>query len=246
MVLGRVAVGTSGFDYSHWGGRFYPDDLPRGQRLAFYARHFPIVELNVTFYRTPRARTFEAWRDAVPDGFRFAVKASRFLTHVRRLRDPRAPVEYLMDRLTRLGDRLGPILVQLPPNLPVELERLDETLAAFGQGPRIAVEPRHDSWFTHEFYDLLATHHAALCLADRRGPVTPIRRTTAWFYLRLHEGRASPPSCYGPAAMGTWAARLRHSWPRPEGYVLFNNDGHACAVANAERFEKLLTRGGVT
>jgi uncharacterized protein YecE (DUF72 family) len=243
MAPRRALVGTSGFDYAHWQGRFYPDDLPRRERLAYYARHFPVLELNVTFYRTPRARTFAAWRDSVPEGFRFAVKASRYLTHVRRLKDPRAPVEYLMDRVSRLGDRLGPILVQLPPNLPVELERLDETLTAFGRTAQVAVEPRHPSWFTDELYDVLSAHRAALCLADRRGPITPTRRTAAWFYLRLHEGRASPPSCYGRRALATWATRLRRAWPRSaEGYVLFNNDAHACAVDNARLFERLAAR----
>jgi uncharacterized protein YecE (DUF72 family) len=241
MRSGGLRVGTSGFDYAHWDGRFYPDDLPRNKRLVYYAERFPTLELNVTFYRTPRARTFSAWRDQVPDDFRFAVKASRYLTHIRRLKDPRPPVEYLMDRVSRLEDRLGPVLVQLPPNMHVEVERLDETLTAFGRETRVAVEPRHDSWFTEEVYAILDAHRAALCLADRRGPITPVRRTASWIYLRFHEGRASPRSCYGERALATWVSRLEHEWPRSAaGYVFFNNDANACAIENAIQFERLL------
>lgn len=243
MAASELRVGTSGFDYPHWGGRFYPDDLPTTRRLEFYARTFRAVELNVTFYRTPRARTFSTWRDAVPDGFRFAVKASRYLTHVRRLKDPRAPVEYLMDRVGRLDDRLGPVLLQLPPDMRIELDRLDDTLSAFGPAVRVAVEPRHASWFTHELCQLLVRHRAALCLADRRGPVTPVWATASWLYVRFHAGRASPPSCYGVRALRTWAGRLADAWPPPaRGYVFFNNDAYACAIANARTFELLLGR----
>ncbi len=243
MPGSELRVGTSGFDYADWVGRFYPDDLPATRRLEFYARAFRTLELNVTFYRTPRARTFTAWRDSVPADFRFAVKASRYLTHVRRLKDPRAPVEYLMDRVSRLDDRLGPVLLQLPPDMRIQLDRLDETLAAFGNEVQVAVEPRHASWFTDELHDLLAAHGAALCLADRRGPIIPVWRTASWFYARFHEGRAAPRSCYGVQSLRTWARRLTEVWPRPaSGYVFFNNDAHACAVVNARAFERVLER----
>lgn len=245
MPQGELLVGTSGFDYPHWDRRFYPEQLPANQRLAFYARSFRTVELNVTFYRTPRAAAFTTWRDAVPDDFRFAVKASRYLTHVRRLKDPRGPVEYLMDRVTRLGDRLGPVLVQLPPDMPAQLDRLDHTLTAFGRSVEVAVEPRHASWFSDELCRLLEAHGAALCLADRRGPITPLWRTAPWLYVRFHEGRASPHSCYGQDALRTWVQRVaRVASGRLRGYVYFNNDGHACAIANARTFERLLERAG--
>src|SRR4051812_25903894 len=134
-----LLVGTSGFDYKDWRGTFYPRFIKSTDRLAFYAEHFDTVELNVTFYRMPAASAFRGWRDAVPEGFVFAVKASRYLTHVRRLVDPEGPVEYLMERAGELGDRLGPILLQLPPSLEIDLERLERTLAAFGSSVRVAV-----------------------------------------------------------------------------------------------------------
>jgi uncharacterized protein YecE (DUF72 family) len=238
-----VLIGTSGFAYLHWNREFYPEGLPAEERLAFYARSFRTVELNVSFYRTPPAKTFAKWRDEVPDDFRFAVKASRYLTHTLRLRYPREPVEYLMERAEGLGEKLGPILIQLPPDMPIELERLDETLAAFGQKVEVAVEPRHRSWFTPEFRALLERRGAALCIADRHGPISPIWQTTSWLYVRLHEGRASPRSCYGRAALAAWARRLVDlAGPDPPGYVYFNNDARACAIRNAKTFERALAQ----
>jgi uncharacterized protein YecE (DUF72 family) len=236
-----ILVGTSGFDYSDWRGPFYPCHIQSSERLAFYAEHYDTVELNVTFYRMPAARAFRGWRDAVPDGFVFAVKASRYLTHIKRLQDPQASVDYLMERASILGDRLGPILLQLPPTLEIDLERLDRTLEAFGDRVRVAVEPRHKSWFVSELCDVLREHDAAFVLADRRGPITPLWSTSGWFYLRMHEGRAVPRSCYGDRALRSWVERLQALPGRPrDGYVYFNNDHRACAVANARTFERLL------
>ena len=156
-----ILVGTSGFDYKDWRGPFYPRFLKSGDRLAFYAEHFDTVELNVTFYRMPKAEAFRGWRDAVPDDFRFAVKASRYLTHIRRLEDPQGPVEFLMERASELGDKLGPVLLQLPPNLVIDLDRMDATLSAFRGAVPVAVEPRHKSWFVPELCDLLRRYDAA-------------------------------------------------------------------------------------
>ncbi|HYH92937.1 MAG TPA: DUF72 domain-containing protein [Candidatus Saccharimonadales bacterium] len=237
-----LMVGTSGFDYRDWRGPFYPRFLRSPDRLAFYAEHFSTVELNVTFYRMPAADAFRGWRDAVPDDFRFAVKASRYLTHIRRLEDPQQPVDYLMERASLLGDRLGPILLQLPPSLQIDLDRLDETLRAFGDRARVAVEPRHRSWFVPELCDLLRRHGAAFVVADRRGPITPLWSTTDWTYLRLHQGVATPRPCYGDRALRSWIDRLE-ALPDAagrSGYVYFNNDHRACAPANAATFEGLI------
>jgi uncharacterized protein YecE (DUF72 family) len=236
-----LRVGTSGFDYRDWRGRFCPVDLSDRSRLAYYARTFETVELNVTFYRMPAATAFQRWREDVPDGFRFAIKARRYLTHVRRLRDPQAPVEHLMERASLLGDRLGPILLQLPPDLAIDLDRLDRTLSAFGPAVRVAVEARHATWFCPELRALLASHGSALCLADRRGPTTPLWATADWAYLRLHEGRAQPSSCYGRAALESWLGPPEALWPGTlGGYVFFNNDHLACAVRNGLTFQRLV------
>lgn len=235
-----LLIGTSGFDYRDWRGSFYPRFLKSGDRLAFYAEQFDTVELNVTFYRMPKAEAFRGWRDAVPDDFRFAVKASRNLTHFKRLEDPQGPVEFLMERASELGDKLGVVLLQLPPSLQIDLGRLDETLRAFRGAVPVAVEPRHKSWFVPELCDLLRDHGAAFVLADRRGPITPIWTATDWTYLRLHQGRATPRPCYGRGALASWVDRVAALPGGDRGYVYFNNDHRACAVYNARTFERLL------
>lgn len=240
-----LLVGTSGFDYRDWRGPFYPRYLRSTERLAFYAERFRTVELNVTFYRMPTADAFRGWRDAVPDDFVFAVKASRYLTHVRRLLDPQGPVHYLMERASLLGDRLGVVLLQLPPSMPIDLERLDATLRAFERRVPVAVEVRHASWFVPDLCALLREHDAAFVLADRRRPITPLWATASWTYLRLHEGRATPRPCYGDHALRSWADRLG-DLPLDagrRGFVYFNNDPRACAPANAQTFESMVTDG---
>ncbi len=237
-------VGTSGFDYRDWRGPFYPRFLRSSERLAFYAEHFRTVELNVTFYRMPAADAFRGWRDAVPDDFRFAVKASRYLTHIRRLEDPQEPVDYLMERASMLGDRLGVVLLQLPPSLQISLERLEATLGAFQGRVPVAVEPRHRSWFVPELCSLLGSFGSSLVLADRRGPITPLWATGPWTYLRLHQGVSTPRPCYGDRALRSWVDRLEALPGVDGGYVFFNNDHRACAPANAVTFEGMLPDAG--
>jgi uncharacterized protein YecE (DUF72 family) len=239
-----IRIGTSGFLYEHWRGRLY-DPGDRGRELERYAAAFDTVELNVTFYRMPAAATFRAWASRVPPGFVFAVKASRYLTHVRRLRDPDESVDYLLERALELGPHLGPILVQLPPDLPADFEALETTLAAFPAHVRVAVEPRHRSWFTPDLESLLESHGAALCLADRRGPITPLWRTAGWTYLRFHAGRASPRSCYGDRAMDAWAERLSAGGPGQDAFAYFNNDHHGCALRDASALAMRLSQAGI-
>lgn len=240
-----VRIGTSGFIYDHWRGRFYPPST-RASELEFYAARFDTVELNVTFYRMPSAATFRSWAARVPDGFLFAVKASRYLTHVKRLREPGDSVKFLVDRASELGPHLGPILLQLPPDMPADIGRLEGALDAFPSSIRLAVEPRHGSWFTEELRAMLSARGTALCLADRRGPVTPPWRTTGWAYLRFHGGRARPSSCYGEQALATWSTRVLDDWgPRADGFAYFNNDHQGCALRDAASFGRLLLDAGI-
>ncbi|MGH2816205.1 MAG: DUF72 domain-containing protein, partial [Actinomycetota bacterium] len=160
-----VLVGTSGWQYRDWRGRLYPDGLAQARWLEHYAERFATVESNNAFYRLPEPGTFAAWAERTPPGFVMAVKASRFLTHTRRLRDPEEPVGRLMDHARHLGPKLGPVLLQLPPTLKADPPALERTLRAFPADVRVAVEPRHDSWWTDEIRDLLSAHGAALCLA---------------------------------------------------------------------------------
>jgi uncharacterized protein YecE (DUF72 family) len=241
-----VLIGTSGWQYRHWRETFYPRGLPQGKWLEYYVERFDTVESNAAFYRLPDAKTFASWAERTPVGFVMAVKASRYLTHIRRLRDPEEPVQLLVERARELGDKRGPILLQLPPTMRVAVDRLKATLESFPTDWRVAVEFRHDSWYTDEVRQLLVDHRAALCLADRWKPLTPIWRTTDWTYLRFHAGRATPLPCYGRQALQTWAQRLADNWSADEdAYVYFNNDPLGCALRDAIVFERVARGTGL-
>ena len=229
-----ILVGTSGWQYKHWRERFYPAGTPQRLWLEFYAERFATVEVNNAFYHLPERTTFEAWRARTPDDFCVGVKCSRYLTHIKRLKDPAEPVQRFLDRASALGDRLGPVLLQLPPSLRIDLAALDETLSRFPSDVKVAVEPRHASWWTAETRELLEKHHAALCWADRRSrPVTPLWRTADFGYLRMHEGRAQPQPRYGQAALRTWVDRIATTYDTGPVYVYFNNDPGGAAIVDA-------------
>jgi uncharacterized protein YecE (DUF72 family) len=239
-----VLVGTSGWQYRHWRGAFYPEDVPQRRWLEYYAGRFRTVESNASFYRLPARETFSQWRARTPDGFVMAAKVSRYLSHVRRLRDPAEPVRRMLDAARGLGGKLGPLLIQLPPTLEAEPALLDDCLAQFPADVRVAVEPRHPSWWTDRVRDVLGGHNAALCWADRGGsPVTPLWRTADWGYLRFHEGTADPWPRYDDSALAAWAGRIAGTWPASAlVYAYFNNDQNAAAVRDSAAFA-LLTGG---
>lgn len=242
-----VWVGTSGWQYRHWRGRFYPEGLPRRQWLEHYTSCFDTVEVNNTFYRLPEASRFQQWHDAAPAGFVFALKMSRFLTHVKRLRDPDEPVRRFLESSRPLGAKTGPVLVQLPPNLPIDLDRLERFLGVWPRTHRLAVELRHRSWLVDDTFDLLRARGAALVLTDRDGrPQEPLERTANFGYLRLHHGAATPRPCYGEAALQSWVDRVASLWAFGEDvYVYFNNDPEGCAVRDAAWFAQLCRRAGL-
>src|SRR5271165_5318328 len=255
-----LIAGTSGWQYRDWRDSFYPHGCPAARWLEHYAAIFPTVENNGTFYRLAAPQTFAGWRARTPDGFVMAVKASRYLTHVRRLRDPQQPVARLVECMVQLGDRLGPVLLQLPPTMTADAGALDECLRQFsvqyaaaghdhGHGRlRVCVEFRHESWWTEEIRQLLSQHDAALCWSDRRGrPVGPVWRTASWGYLRLHEGAAKPWPRYGQQALRSWLHRIGDCWP-PEAdvFAYFNNDQGGAAPADATALATLASRAGWT
>ncbi|GIF67501.1 histidine kinase [Asanoa ishikariensis] len=243
-----ILVGTSGWQYRDWRGPFYPEKLPQRAWLEHYAERFATVEINNAFYRLPERDTFAAWRERTPGDFCVGVKMSRYLTHIKRLKDPAEPVKRFLDHADGLGDRLGPVLVQLPPNLKVDAGALDAVLARFPSGIRVAVEPRHESWWVDEVRAVLTTHAAALSWADRLGrPTTPLWRTTDWGYLRFHEGRATPRPRYGRSALRTWAGRLKDAFGADaDAYVYFNNDHGGAAVTDAAAFARIAAAAGLT
>lgn len=242
-----VLIGTSGWQYRDWRPRFYPERLPQRSWLEHYARHFDTVESNAAFYHLPAPETFASWAARTPDDFVFAVKANRYLTHIRRLRDPEEPVARMLENMRRLGAKLGPVLLQLPPNLKADLDALARTLDQFDDRLRVAVEFRHETWFTPECRALLEERGAALCLADRGSrPIAPLWRTASWGYLRLHSGTAEPRPCYGRSALTTWGRRLAGLWgPDDDVFVYFNNDHRACALRDARSFARAVERAGL-
>ncbi|MEV4617583.1 DUF72 domain-containing protein [Asanoa sp. NPDC049573] len=239
-----ILVGTSGWQYRDWRGPFYPEKMPQRAWLEHYADRFATVEVNNAFYRLPERSTFVQWRSRTPGDFTVAVKMSRYLTHIKRLKDPEEPVQRFLDHAAGLGDRLGPVLIQLPPNLKGSPAALDAVLARFPRGVRVAVEPRHASWWTDEVRSVLERHHAALAWADRLGrPMTPLWRTADWGYLRFHEGRATPRPRYGRTALRTWAKRLKDGFT--DAYVYFNNDHGGAAVVDAAAFARQASAVGL-
>jgi uncharacterized protein YecE (DUF72 family) len=241
-----MSVGTSGWHYRDWRGAFYPAPLPTRRWLEYYASQFCTVELNNTFYRLPTADAFRAWRDTVPSNFVFAVKASRYLTHYRRLRDPEEPVERLLGAIGGLGDKTGPVLLQLPPDLRADVAALERVFEAFAGRVRLACEFRHESWYTDDVYGLLRDRDVALCLTDRRNRQGPVVRTASWGFLRMHEGTAEPRPHYGPRALHSWIDRIADLWGRhAECFVYFNNDYRACAVRDAASFVRFARAAGL-
>jgi uncharacterized protein YecE (DUF72 family) len=241
-----VLIGTSGWQYRHWRELFYPIGVPQRNWLEHYAGRFDTVESNNAFYRLPERATFESWAQRTPPGFVWAVKMSRYLTHIKRLADPSEPVQRFLERAKGLGPKLGPVLLQLPPTLKADLARLDEVLLLLTPHVRVAVEFRHNSWFTAETRALLEQRGAALCLADRGSkPVTPLWRTAPWGYVRWHQGRAAPEPCYGEGALRSWAARVAELWSGEEDvFCFFNNDPLGCALRDARLFAGHVRRTG--
>ncbi|HLN98552.1 MAG TPA: DUF72 domain-containing protein [Pyrinomonadaceae bacterium] len=241
-MRGKVYVGTSGWHYKHWRSVFYPIDLPASEMLRFYARHFDTVELNNSFYHLPTPATFDAWRDNSPDKFVFAVKGSRFITHMKKLKDPESSTEKFFLNAGRLERKLGPILFQLPPRWNVNVERLANFLDALPAGHQYVVEFRDESWLVPQVYDLLQRHNTAFCIHDLGGRQTPLELTAGFTYIRFHGPTAAKYSgSYSLRALENWADTI--SLWRNSGrtvYVYFNNDAGGAAIENASTLKTQL------
>jgi uncharacterized protein YecE (DUF72 family) len=235
-------VGTSGWQYRDWASRVYPPGVPPARWLEHYSTMFSTVELNASFYRLPTTRAFEGWRVRTPDGFVMAVKASRYLTHIRRLNDPKGPLEFFWSRARALGSRLGPVLIQLPPSLEFDVERLTHLLAAIPDGMRAALEVRHPSWHDDRVFDQIDRRGVAFVLADRPDARVPPVVTGGWSYIRFHQGRREAAD-YAPAKLRRWADRIA-VLPATETFVYFNNDRGGAAVRDALTLSRLLIDRG--
>ena len=225
----RYRVGCSGWQYRHWRGNFYPADLPQSRWLDYYAARFDTVELNNSFYRLPAEGAFGAWRARTPPRFLFAVKASRYLTHMKKLKDPRDPIDLLFSRASELGRKLGPVLYQLPRQLQKDLGRLRLFLEALPQPRRFrhAIEFRHTSWYCDEVFRLMDRHRVALCVHDMPDSIAPRLVIGGFIYLRFHGATGRYTGRYPISRLRSWSDWVAVS--NVPAYAYFNNDigGHA-------------------
>lgn len=231
----RLYLGTSGYACKDWKGSFYPDDLPAKRMLGFYSERFDAVEINASFYRLPTAATLAAWASEVPASFRFTMKAPQQITHFRRLKDVEGLTNEFVDVSATLGERLGPLLFGLPPNMKKDAGRMREFLAVVPRGVRLAFEFRHQSWFDDEVLEVLRTRAggAALCIADADDELeVPFEATADWGYLRLRREK------YGTPTLKKWVARvLAQKWR--ETYVFFKHEDTGTGPKFAKSFLKL-------
>ena len=222
-------VGTSGFSYPAWRGPFYPAELPAREFLSFYAGRLPAVEINNTFYRMPDPAMLRAWTEQTPAAFRFALKAPQSITHRARLKDADGAIRTFVERAATLGERRGPLLFQLPPNLPVNIERLTSCLRVLATAGEVAFEFRHPSWLDEPVFALLEAHGAALCIADTEDGTTPLTVTAPFGYVRLRR------EDYAPRAVTAWAQKIAGTtrWERVYVFLKHEDAGRAPALATA-------------
>ncbi len=239
-MAGELRIGTSGWHYRHWRGPFYPEDLPTSKMFAYYLQHFDTVEINNSFYRLPAPGCFAGWRDGAPAGFCFAVKASRFITHNKKLKDPENALENLLPRAEELKEKLGPILFQLPPRWKRNAERLEGLLDVLPRKHRYAFEFREPSWNAPEIYQILRHHNAAYCIYELAGYHSPFEITADFVYVRLHGPGEKYQGSYSHRVLEHWAERIA-SWRRElKGvYVYFDNDQAGYAAQNALSLKRL-------
>lgn len=240
----NLHIGTSGWHYKHWLGRFYPERTPASKMLAFYQQHFDTVELNNSFYQLPKKPALESWRDSTPDAFCFAVKGSRFLTHMKKLKDAEAGLQKFLGAVETLREKLGPVLFQLPPNWEADVDRLRSFLTLLPAYHRYAFEFRNPTWEQPAIYHLLGEFKVARCIFDLAGYQSPLDVTADFTYVRLHGPGGKYQGSYSDKALAIWARRIRQWRGKLQAvYVYFDNDDSGYAAANALRLKELSSAG---
>ena len=238
--MGKVFIGTSGWVYPHWRGPFYPKDLSEKEWLKFYTDSFSTVELNASFYHLPKEKTFKSWYERTPANFVFAVKGSRFITHMKKLKDCQGPLENLLQAAANLKEKLGPVFFQLPPSFKADSERLKEFIKLLPGNQRFAFEFRHPSWFVDEIYTILRKANCALIASDTpRYPYEEVQ-TANFMYLRLHGHEQLYASSYSEKQLKDYAGKIKDWQKTSDIFVFFDNDFNANAVKNAKELIKLL------
>ena len=239
----RYFIGTSGWHYDDWRGRFYPDKLPKSRWLEFYTGHFPTVELNNTFYRLPSKKAVTNWHDTSPSGFVFSVKVSRLITHVKKLKDTNESLANFMSRSSLLKEKLGPLLYQLPPGMQRDDEILTGFLQGLPKGYKYVIEFRHQSWLTDEVFRILRQYNTGLCVFDMPDLSCPLLATADFAYIRFHGRDSLYSSCYTENELAEWANRIAGLSEDLESvYIYFNNDVSGYALKNTVTIRKYLER----
>jgi uncharacterized protein YecE (DUF72 family) len=237
----KYYIGCSGWHYEHWRGLYYPEELPRVKWPQFYARQFNTVELNNSFYKLPSEKAFANWRESTPDSFIFAVKVSRFITHIKRLKNLGSAVDNFLSRAVLLERKLGPLLYQLPPNMKRSDELLRDFISSLPPKYQHVVEFRHESWIDDTVFDILREHNVGLCVFDMPGLSCPLIATDDFAYIRFHGSEGLYSSCYSDEELSKWAKRIaRLGKDVKASYIYFNNDAEAFAVKNAIALENYL------
>jgi uncharacterized protein YecE (DUF72 family) len=240
-VKGRFFIGTSGWSYEHWRGPFYPQDLKSAGWLPFYIEHFKTVEVNNTFYHLPTEKAFEGWKGAAPGDFTYSLKSSRFITHVKRLKDAKEPVELFLDRARILKKNLGPVLFQLPPKWGCNTERLKEFIGFLPKNIRFVFEFRDLSWFTEEVFTLLRKKGIALCIYSMPDFTSPLELTAPFTYIRFHGTGTLYGGRYTPEELKEWAKTIKRFTKKGmDVYAYFNNDAFGNAVFNARELREMV------
>ena len=240
-IYQRLYVGTSGWSYDHWKNNFYPLDLKSNKHLPYYSDHFKTVEINNTFYKLPSEKAISNWYDQVPEDFLFAIKASQYITHRKRLKEGEQTTIPFFERMALLKHKLGPILFQLPPNFKFDLERLQNFIGTLPRLKHYAFEFRNPSWFNDQTYEILQKSNCSLCLADFKGKPAVIELTADYIYIRLHgPQQAAYQGSYSEKALEEWATKIdkwtQHKWV----YCYFDNDEKGYAIQDAQRLIKIL------
>jgi uncharacterized protein YecE (DUF72 family) len=243
MRSGRAYIGTSGWHYQHWKGTFYPETIKNTEQLEYYQRSFTTVEVNNSFYRLPDKNTFKNWKEAVPGDFIFAVKASRFITHMKKLKDPVESTAAFFSHIHVLKEKLGPVLFQLPPSWKINTERFGDFLARLPNGYRYVFEFRNASWYDEQIYELMRTYNCAFCIYELAHHRSPELITADFIYIRLHGPGDKYQGSYSRAALKKLASKIR-DWKSAgfDVYVYFDNDQRGYAAFNAMDLKKYCTQ----
>jgi uncharacterized protein YecE (DUF72 family) len=233
-------IGTSGWHYDDWKGLFYPKDLPKSRWLEFYAKHFRTLELNNSFYRLPSEKAFANWREGSPEGFTFAVKVSRFITHIKRLKNVVEPLQNFLERADLLEDKLGPLLYQLPPNMKRSDDRLESFLSILPRRYRHVFEFRHKSWFHDTVFNILRRYNAGFCIFDMPDLTSTVIATADFAYVRFHGSAGLYSSSYSDKELENWTRRIADLGQNLKAvYIYFNNDIAGYAIDNATTLMRL-------